>query len=207
MKTQVSPRSYPKIEEDDFYKTINEAIDAGRHPEQLKQIIKEYEEYKKFFETVFTAKNPAHSVYVFRITYLDKKFIWREFEIYGGQNFALLAETIVDSMGWMYDHMHGFRFIDPRSDRRRFPNYEFFHPDWEDDQYPTYKSNQIKIGDLDYDKNLKLRFTFDYGDCHEFEIRFKNIRPLKTNETVEEFPKLIDQRGVAPEQYPMPDEE
>lgn len=48
----------------------------------------------------------------------------------------------------------------------------------------------------------KLGFIFDFGDGHEFRIEFKGVRPLISKEHREDFPKLIDQRGVGPEQYP-----
>lgn len=47
-----------------------------------------------------------------------------------------------------------------------------------------------------------LRFTFDYGDGHQFDVIFKGTRKLSKKEKPGQFPRLVDQRGVAPEQHP-----
>ena len=39
----------PKIEESNFYETIHDAIKEGSHAEYLKNIVNEYEKYKKIF--------------------------------------------------------------------------------------------------------------------------------------------------------------
>lgn len=198
----------PKIEEGDFYENINKAIAEKRHVSYLKEIIKKYEEYKKIFAENFTAKNPREAIYEFRVTYLLKKPVWRDIEILGKQNFGDLAEEIIFSMNWENDHMHGF---DLKCSKKSDPMFTgssitFFAPRWEDDPHPTYKTDKVMIADLDYVKQPKLRFMFDYGDGHEFDIEFKGIRALNKNEKEFAFPRLIDQRGVAPEQYPEWDE-
>ncbi len=47
---------------------------------------------------------------------------------------------------------------------------------------------------------------FDYGDGHGFSIEFKGPRILDKDEKGVEFPRIIDQRGVAPDQYPQNEE-
>ena len=193
-----------KIDEGDFKQSINRAINKGNHVDYLKNVLKDFDDYEKFFLNVFTDKNPPHSVYSFKVNYLLKKPVWREFEICGVQEFDLFAEAITDSMEWYNDHMHGFSFPDSKQNHWQLNilPYTFYAPGWEDDPFPTYKSDQIRIENLDYKKFPKLRFEFDYGDGHLFDIEYLNIRPMEENEVVDEFPKVIDQRGVAPEQYP-----
>ena len=58
----------------------------------------------------------------------------------------------------------------------------FFAPGWEDDPHPTYKTDEISIQDVDYNKLPKLDFIFDFGDGHRFDIEFKGNRALKKNE-------------------------
>jgi hypothetical protein len=198
----------PKIEDESFYKDINDVIAEKRHVEYLKEVIKQYEEYKKIFAENFTDKNPRDAVYKFRVTYLLKKLVWRDIEILGKQNFYDLADQIIFSMDWENDHMHGF---DLKSSRKPDPmmtgsSITIFAPGWEDDPHPVYKTNEIAIADLDYMKQPKLKFMFDYGDGHEFDIEFKGMRALNKGEKKTDFPQLIDQRGIAPEQYPEWDE-
>ena len=52
-----------------------------------------------------------------------------------------------------------------------------------------------------------MRFEFDFGDGHIFELQFKGMRELQKGETIRSLPQVLDQRGVAPEQYPPLEEE
>ncbi len=193
----------PKLIEGDFHTVINDAIKKGRHVDYLKNVLKEYEEYKKVFESALTDKNSPNKAYLFRVTYLQKKLIWRDILILGGQTFENLAEAIIDSMDWDNDHMHGFSF--PNKQKNGYFYYTpftFFAEGWEDDPYPTYKSSQILICNINYNIYPKLGFEFDFGDSHMFEVQFKGMRELQKGETIKSLPKVLDQRGIAPEQYP-----
>lgn len=207
MKTKIAK---PQIEEGDFYQSINAAVKEGKHADALQDIIKQYEDYKAVMEQAFTYKNPSGAVYIFRANYLRMKPVWREIAILGSQTFEELAEEIIDSMGWDNDHMHGFSL--PKKPQFQSPfsfspfaeyyPYTFFSHGWEDDQYPTFGSNQIHICQINYNLYPILRFEFDFGDSHLFEIELRNKRNPEKKESRKTLPKFIDQRGVAPEQYP-----
>lgn len=198
----------PKIIEGNFQEVINEVIQEGRHVEYLKNALKEYEQYKKVFSLALTDKNPPNSVYLFRVTYLSKENVWRDIAIFGSRTFEDLAEAIIDSMDWDNDHMHGFSLPDKqKKDYLYHTKFTFFAEGWEDDPYPTYKSNQIKICNINYDIYPKLRFEFDFGDSHMFEVHLKEMRKPLKGEKIKTLPKLLDQRVVAPEQYPGYEEE
>ena len=200
----------PKINGDDFYKVIEEAIAENDHVEYLQAVLKKYENYKQTFEQNFTDKNLIEAVYKFRATYLLKKPLWRDIEILGKQTFCDLAKMIIKSMNWDNDHMHGFEFLEKSRQPDPFvtgSSPAFFAPGWEDDPHPFYKTNEIRICDIDYTKRPKLEFTFDYGDGHLFSIDYKNNRSIGKNEKINLFPRVIDQRSIAPEQYPEIEEE
>lgn len=199
-----SKKRQPKIQEGDFFSVINQAIAENRHVPYLKRVIKDYEQYKNEFESNFSENNPINGIYLFRANYLLKRPVWRDIEIHGKQTFEELADILIYSMDWMNDHCHGFSFPErDQGNKRLFSlKYTFYNNGWEDDPHPTFKSNQIKISDIDYKKNPKLRFMFDFGDGHEFDIELKKIRKIKDKESKTDFPQIIDQRGVAPEQYP-----
>jgi len=194
----------PIIKEGDFYKHIDSAIAERRHVSYLKEVKKKYEEYKKVFADNFTDKNSKESVYEFRVTYLVKKLVWRDIEILGKQKFYDLADEIIASMNWENDHMHGFDLKYPKKSDSMMTgsSISIFAPGWEDDPHPTFKTDEVMIADLDYIKQPKLRFIFDYGDGHEFDVEFKKTRVLNKGEKMADFPCIIDQRGVAPGQYP-----
>ncbi|MDD5738958.1 MAG: hypothetical protein PHY72_03505 [Candidatus Pacebacteria bacterium] len=203
-------KDLPKIEEGDFREVINSAIAEGRHIDYLQEVLKNYEWYEKEFAKVFTANGEPTAVYIFRVTYERKPKLWREIEILGSQNFEKLAKMIVSGMKWNYDHMHGFTI--PGIEKKSESNLEFFEPStlleffaegWEDDPFPTYKSNEIKICQIDYLKHPILDFIFDFGDGHEFQIIYKGTRAIKSSEKKTMFPAITDQRGIAPKQYPV----
>lgn len=199
----------PKIKESDFQEQIDRAIKEGRHVSDLKQFKKDFKKYKKFFETqAFVETNNTNEIYRFKVTYLDSSpfwssTVWRDIEMLGKQTFELFADEIIFSMGWLNDHMHGFRFPDLEQKPMHFAcsPYQFFAPGWEDDPHPTLKSDQVRINQVDYKKFPRLHFEFDYGDGHEFQIDYKGKRRLDANGQVEGFPRLVKQKGTAPDQY------
>ncbi len=65
----------PILDEDGFYQGINKAIQENRHVDYLKNVIEDYEAYKKAFATVFAEENPDDFVYRFHVTYLNKKAV------------------------------------------------------------------------------------------------------------------------------------
>lgn len=195
----------PIIEDEkDFYESINNAIKEGRHVEYLTNAIEDYEEYKKAFDQAFTDKNSPEMVYIFRVIYDLKKAVWREIIILGCQTFEDLAIAIIEAMNWDNDHMHGFSLPGVHKSKN-YPiaqPHTFFAEGWEDDPYPTFKSSKVLICNIDYNKYPKLDFEFDYGDSHTFDVNFKGMRKAAKGESVKALPELVDQRGVAPEQYP-----
>ena len=198
----------PKIDEGNWKEMINQAIQENRHVDYLKKVLSDYEKYKRKFQDAITQKNPKDDIYCFRVTYLRGKNTWRDIEISGQQNFEKFASTIIKSMDWIEDHMHGFSFPDPNPQNKilGISPYTFFRREWEDDPHPTFKSNQIKIYQIDYDKFPNLRFEFDFGDGHLFDIKLQKIRKKESREISKNFPKVINKNGIAPEQYPPCDE-
>jgi len=192
----------PKIKDKEFFKSINSAIAEGRHVDYLKQVLVDFDKYQETFNNAFNLENSNKKVYTFRVNYTGKKPVWREIEVYGDQYFVELAEEIIFSMDWDNDHMHGF-CLNKKGEVMFGKDSPFFYaPAWEDEPFPTYKTDEIKIYHIDYEKYPKLGFIFDFGDGHQFTVEFKGTRDKKRDEYVDDFPILVDQRGVAPEQYP-----
>lgn len=204
--------SFPVIDEGDFRESIARTIKEKCHVEYLTEVLNEYEWYRTKFLKVFSPNQPARSVYRFRIVYQLKKGVSRDIEILGTQTFEKFARTIVKAMKWDYDHMHGFTIPGverPASKMSPWPaptTLEFFDPHWEDDPFPTYKSDQIKIYQIDYKKFPALEFIFDFGDGHRFKIQYLGARPKKSGEQAANFPRVIAEHGVGPEQYPPVEE-
>lgn len=198
-------KSYPpKIQEGDFKEVIGKAISEGRHKSYLKKVLKDYSEYQRVFLESFSDKNPLKAIYIFRATYTRKHPVWREFAIFGYDTFCDLADAIIESMGWANDHMHGFSIKKINGKiQNRYSEFSMYTPHWEDDPFPTYKTDEILISDIDYIKHPKWNFVFDFGVGHEFDIELKRIdEKLKEKDFDRPFPVCTDQRGMAPVQYP-----
>lgn len=197
-------KNFPKIEEGNFKEMVNSVIAEGRHVDYLQEVLKNYEWYENEFAKVFTDNDEPAEVYIFRAVYEKKPNLWREIEILGNQTFEKLARVIVAGMKWHYDHMHGFTI--PGIEKKPAGNLkfepitrlEFFAEGWEDDPFPTYKSNQIKICQIDYSKHPILDFIFDFGDGHEFKIIYQETRAIKPSEQKTMFPAITDQRRFSP---------
>ena len=200
--------------EKEFYTSVNKAVAEKQHVSELKDIIKTYENYKAVMVEVFkdldSADKALDEIFTFRVNYLLKKPVWREFEVEGFQTFNELTESIIDSMGWANDHLHAFYFPEKRNGRvfqYAYSPYSINASGFEDEQYPTYKTDKIWIASVDYEKNSKMKFVFDFGDGHLFDIVYLGKRATTKKDNLEMFPKIIEQRGVGPEQYPEYDEE
>lgn len=187
-----------------FKNAVKRTIANNRHTDYMQNLLKQYEEYKQFFLQVWTTDNPAEAIYAFRATYLKKDATFRNIAILGSQSFDGLAEEIIAAMGWENDHMHGFSFPPAEDDKNvsSYSPYTFFAPQWQEDQHPIFTSDQILICHLNYDRFPMLRFEFDFGDSHLFEVSLKKIRKAKRDETYKTLPKVIAQQGKAPKQYP-----
>jgi hypothetical protein len=198
----------PKIEEGDFREVIGNAIKEDRHVDYLQNVLENYEWYQQEFKKVFADSNKVSSVYEFLVVYPAKKGLRRNIEMLGSHTFDRFARTIIKSMGWQNDHMHGFTIPGISKEKGIFDigvlgiELEFFAPEWEDDPFPTYKSDQIKICHIDYAKHPKLDMVFDYGAGHQFEIFFKSERSHFGEDEKNKFPHVFNYNAIPPEQYP-----
>lgn len=209
----------PVPDEGDFYEITKEAITVKRHADFVKNAIKEYEDYKKYFSNVFIAspeaeaKNkkslqkpeaqaiyspyPLGDIYEFRINYLLKKPVWRDIVIWQHQTLVDLADGIIYSMDWDNDHIHGFSFPYKRGKLTEYyvSPYTIYASGWEDDPFPTYKSDQIKIREINFEKYPKIRFVFDFGANHEFDLLYKGRSRLSEELKFRDFPHFRRRRS------------
>lgn len=197
----------PVIEgEESFYKSINNALKTTKHKYALENIISEYEKYKDvIMKKIIPTSIFSDEIYCFKTTYQRKNKVWREFEVFTDQSLKIFAESIIDSMLWNNDHLHAFFFPEIRGKTvfsHWYTPFEIGSSDVENDQFPILHTDEVLIGNIDYTKNPKLGFSFDFGDDHRFLVEFISKRKSTKKDDKDIFPKLIDQRGVSPEQYP-----
>ena len=97
-----------------------------------------------------------------------------------------------------FDNDHMYEFYISRTenshDRTIFDNEnEKIYTTTLDDLYPLKK-------------NMNLYYMFDYGDCWLFKISKTRKKPHEPVKGVE-YPVLIEEKGVPPEQYPDYDDD
>lgn len=205
----VHSHAIPEINgEEDFMESVASTMgEEGHRDEYLRRVLENYIWYKNEFLRVFAYGSKSDAIYQFRVTYLLKKGVWRDIEIRGNQTFEQFARAIISAMKWNYDHMHGFTIPgiekepDANTQFEGATRLEFFEPHWEDDPFPTYKSDQIQIHQIDYTKHPMIEFIFDFGDGNMFEIFYRGMRDKTDIDKKVKFPIVIDQKGIAPKQY------
>lgn len=119
-----------------------------------------------------------------------------EIAISGAINLYGLAEHIIDTIGFDFDHAFGF-----------YDNLE--NPYDSDEPYTLFADmgeanegersvQRTLISDV-FEPDTKMVFLFDYGDDWQFLLTCKGVEAAKTKRKVRE---VISQKGTPPVQYP-----
>ena len=130
------------------------------------------------------------TTYVLKVKFKYAKRIWRKIEIAAPQTLDHLHLAIQEAIDWDEDHLYSFFMSNRRGDQTS----EFASPYTED----ARRADRVRLGDLGLEPGQKFLYLFDYGDEHEFEVEVVEIR---TDAPAGRYPKLIESRGEAPEQY------
>ena len=112
-----------------------------------------------------------------------------------------LAEAIVDSFNFDFDHAFGFYDNIKRwtvSDE----GYELFADIGEESEFNGVK--RTKVNKVFNEINKKMLFLFDYGDEWHFIIELKRLEASKEDA---KYPLVVESVGEAPPQYGEMDEE
>lgn len=117
--------------------------------------------------------------------------------ISGSINLYGLAEHIIDTVGFEFDHAFGF--YDNRRDP--FKSSEFYTlfadmDDVEDDGEPGV--NKTFIEDV-FKKGKRMLFLFDYGEDWKFQLTCTEALPTDSKRKVR---TVLSETGKAPVQYP-----
>ena len=138
---------------------------------------------------------------VFRASLRAK--IYRDIEIAGTGSLYTLAQAIVRSFDFDFDHAFGF-YSKLKGNIYDSPvRYELFVDigEGEGDARSVKRTRIIKAFPS---VGTKMRFLFDYGDEWEFLVEFVKRKP---KEPQVKLPRLLISAGKAPAQYPDPEDE
>ena len=138
---------------------------------------------------------------VFRASLRPK--IYRDIEITGTASLYTLAQAIVRSYDFDFDHAFGF-YNKLKGNIYDSPvRYELFVDigEGEGDARSVKRTRVVKAFPL---VGTKMRFLFDYGDEWEFLVELVKRKP---KEPQVKLPRLLISAGKAPAQYPDPEDE
>ena len=132
--------------------------------------------------------------------------IYRTIHIRGTASLEKLAEAITRYYGFCFDHAFGFynnidNYYDSTEIYTIFADMDGGKGDSEGEGKSVRKTKVSQV----FNKGKEMLFLFDYGDTWLFHILCLDdaivLKPRKR------YPKLIEEKGLAPEQYPDYDEE
>lgn len=156
--------------------------------------------------------------YIFKVKLKHDKRVWRKIEVLGSQTLDDLHMAIQEAFDFDADHLYSFFMSGKAWDDSDF---EYYHPDAAP-QTPLEKkmetifslirgshpelrvpATRMRIESLNLKPKQKFLYLFDYGDEWRFEVEFlREGFPEKTD-----YPRIIDSRGEAPQQYTDYEEE
>jgi hypothetical protein len=138
---------------------------------------------------------------VFRASLTAK--VYRAFEIADTSSLYALAQVIVRSFDFDFDHAFGF-YSKIKGNIYASPvKYELF-VDMGESESEARSVKRTRVVDAFPSVGTKMRFLFDYGDGWEFLVEFVERKP---KEPKVKLPRLLMSAGKAPAQYPDPDDD
>ena len=123
------------------------------------------------------------------------------FAISGNINLYGLAEHIIDTLGFDFDHAFGF-YDNLKNPYKSKECYTLFADIGEGSG--GERSVQKTLIEEVFVPGRKMIFLFDYGDDWMFLLTCKKVEPSKTKKKIRE---IISEKGKKPIQYPDFDDE
>ena len=139
--------------------------------------------------------------FVFRASLTPK--IYRAFEIAGSASLYALAQAIVRSFDFDFDHAFGF-YSKLKGNIYDSPvRYELF-VDMGEGESDARSVKRTRVIEAFRSVGTKMRLLFDYGDEWVFLVELVSRKP---KEPKVKLPRLLSSAGKAPAQYPDPEDE
>lgn len=138
---------------------------------------------------------------IFRASLSPK--VYRAFEVADTSSLYILAQTIVRSFDFDFDHAFGF-YSKLKGNIYDSPvRYELF-VDMGEGGSEAQSVKRTRVIEAFPSVGTKMRFLFDYGDGWEFLVELVERKP---KEPKVKLPRLLTSAGKAPAQYPDPEDE
>ena len=157
---------------------------------------------------------PMAKEYVFKITMdgFDKRKLWRKVAVKDSTTLYRFAGVILDAFDFDRDHCFGFYSEMKRNMYDSDRVYEYFvdvvEEDGEDDDFGVTPgalgTKKTRVSEVWKTPKDEMLFYFDYGDDWRFFVRLESIGALLQKE---KYPRVLESRGDAPQQYPDAEED
>ena len=142
--------------------------------------------------------------FIFRVALQGSAAIYRDIEINPAKSLYALAEAIVSSFNFDFDHAFGFYTgPTPAKMHKTFPKYELF-ADMDDAAPGVLGVKKTRISQAFPEVGHIMLFLFDYGDGWLFRI---TLRAVGKKAAKVRLPRIVATRGEAPAQYPDDDDD
>jgi hypothetical protein len=142
--------------------------------------------------------------FIFRAALQGSASVYRDIELDPAKSLYSLAEAIVASFNFDFDHAFGFYTgLTPAQIDKKFPKYELF-ADSGDADPQVLGVKKTRISQAFAEVGHTMLFLFDYGDDWLFRVTLRTIgkKSAKTR-----YPRIVATRGEAPAQYPEEDDD
>lgn len=142
--------------------------------------------------------------FIFRAALQGRASVYRDIEIDPAKSLHALAEAIVSSFNFNFDHAFGFYTgLTPASMHKTFPKYELF-ADMGDADPRVLGVKKTGISQAFPEVGHTMLFLFDYGDDWLFRVTLRKVgkKSAKTR-----YPRVVATNGEAPAQYPDDDDD
>ncbi|MCL2830883.1 MAG: plasmid pRiA4b ORF-3 family protein [Betaproteobacteria bacterium] len=142
----------------------------------------------------------SNETLIFRAALLDRLSICRDIEIEASKSLYQLAEAIMASFDFEFDHAFGFYSgLTPSKMRDAYPKYELFADIGETGSGSrSLGVKKIPVSQAFPNVGHALLFLFDYGDQWFFRVKLSSIG---TKLARTRYPRVIASKGEAPTQY------
>jgi hypothetical protein len=141
---------------------------------------------------------------IFHVAFQRRRSIWREIELRPHQSLYTLAEIAVQTFGFDLDHAFGFYPGSGRNRQKASPKYELFTDIGEPTSDDALGVETVSVATAFPTVGKRMTLLFDYGDEWLFDVELIGVGRTEPHMR---YPRLLRQRGDAPEQYPPLDEE
>ena len=157
---------------------------------------------------------PMAKEYVFKITMdgFDKRKLWRKVAVKDSTTLYRFAGVILGAFDFDRDHCFGFYSEMKRNMYDSDRVYEYFvdvvEEDGEDDDFGVTPgalgTKNTRVSEVWKTPKDEMLFYFDYGDNWRFFVRLESVSAILAKE---KYPRVLESKGDAPEQYPNAKEE